>query len=496
MMMDPSVSAHNKRNSTDVPSYREPSDFKYAVTGKDGKSKGFAPFAVPRKVNTIWLGKMNGGKIPDDRFANMLSFSKQFAASGWQVNVWVNKPIIWHRACCQLALGEGSCFKGLALETHSSPLCCESEKKDISLRKIKVCEDWLLFSQLDNVNKQCYDRFHERYNLPYLKNLNAAVVTDAAEKAPVLRAGVYEAEPFKKTLLDYYREKLVGRRNFAAAADFLRSAAQISGGVYVDSDTKAAGVSDPPSKFDELYALNGIILAEGWKSGYNNDLFASLPDSHQIQYILLDQYCHAVMFKDLPYVVWSRETDGYSCWSKRAVAISPSGLKMTPRELSYCTHGQGNKNLVSLADVARFPGYFYQKVTGAVPATQQGLYREDWQEQISENTENLRFVLTLHSPGPWTLNRMDEVFELSGKDYYLFENRSPDAPLKQINPDETLSVTEWGGLTRMNTISWDQGGKVSSSELESYDDSELGELQISKDRWLSERDHSSGLKGS
>ena len=263
-MYDSSIALRPKRNRTRVDSYQEPPDLEYVSAKPVKKSKKDAHFAVPRVVHTIWLNKLSGGYIPSDRFANMLSFSKQFAAEGWKVKVWVNKPVIWHRACTGFGLDKSSPHRGVALETHAFSQSGPDYKKR-SVRQIQVCEDRLLFPQMDSVNESSYNQRRDQYKLPRLTNLRKLFASGVDEKDRENTSGLYEAQPFRKSLLDYYRLQLIGRCNFASASDYLRTAALKEGGLYVDSDTKAAGVFDPGSRFQALYAPAGIIIPFGWE---------------------------------------------------------------------------------------------------------------------------------------------------------------------------------------------------------------------------------------
>ena len=283
---------------------------------------------------------------------------------------------------------------------------------------------------------------------------------------------------YKKDLLDFYLSHQVGESNYSAASDLLRyTALQKYGGVYVDSDTQGRGFHDSYTiHIPAPYAPEEILMTTGWRSGISSDIIASEPAIKEIQFIQLDQLYHCTLLERLPYSVMCRHKDGLL--KRMLVKKEQTGLVLRPGNHHQTAIKQSCTDTLSLADVARPKGYFYQKLPHVEPAVQQGLDVELGGNTVDENIRNPRFDLTLYSPGPRTLNRMQTVMHLCNADNILFKNIDVDdaEKTKRFDPATTLSITRWGRLSRINTLSWDKVTRGAHKKAYSFDDSEVEAL--------------------
>lgn len=283
---------------------------------------------------------------------------------------------------------------------------------------------------------------------------------------------------YKRNLLDFYLSHQVGLSNYAAAADFLRLAAlRKYGGAYIDTDTQGAGFRDQYTPiFPALHAPQKVLFPIGWRSGLNNDLMASAPCAEEFRYIQLDQLYRCTLLERLPYSVWFRQRSGES--KRVLVKQGGTGKGVVPWDYKRTAIQQFCTETLSLSDVARPQGYFYTTLQNAEPAVQQGLCIGQYGDAVDEATSNLRFSLTLYGPGPRTLNRMQLAMHLKDHQEILFKNLGCEQAqrVKSFDPEKTFSITRWGKLSRINTISWDEGNASCPRKSYSFDDSELEPL--------------------
>ncbi len=224
------------------------------------------------------------------------------------------------------------------------------------------------------------------------------------------------------------------------------------------------------------YAPEKILMTTGWQSGISSDILASEPAIKELQFIQLDQLYHCILLECLPYSVMCRQKDG--TLKRMLVKKEKAGLVLRPWNHHQAAIKQSCTDTLSLADVARPKGYFYQKLSRVDPAVQQGLDIELGGNIIDENIGSPRFDLTLYSPGPRTLNRMPTVMHLCNADNILFENIDLDGAekTKGFDPATTLSITRWGKLSRINSLSWDKVTRSAHKKAYGFDDSEVEAL--------------------
>ena len=423
---------------------------------------------IPKIAHIIWLNKQHSGSVPNDRFENIISLSKQFSAQGWNVKIWTNNPAIFYRAYEQTGLSKQGDYRGLSLEIHFPPLSSGNGK--IQAGHIDICPDKELFTDLNEVGENYYTARPKSFNLPDLQAPPARTfISDDMESEDKVMDGA----PYKKTLLDYYLAQQVGSYNFAAASDYLRIAAlKKYGGVYIDSDTQGASFND---KYGQHYpapcAPKGILIPQGWDSGYGSDIIAAKPAAAQLEFVSLDQFYQASTLNQLPYTLHKRGPYGY--WLRRAVRYTSNGFCCTSGNWRELDCARGNKNFVSLADVARYPGYFYQNLPNTAPALQKGADLENEYFEVNEKGKPLRSSLTVYSPGPQTLFRMATNLHLHNYEEIMFKNCSQEEAeeQKQFDSKTTLSVTQWGTLSRISSKSWEQPEQLVKHN--NYDDQEF-----------------------
>ncbi|MCK5894595.1 MAG: hypothetical protein KAG53_09380, partial [Endozoicomonadaceae bacterium] len=208
-----------------------------------------------------------------------------------------------------------------------------------------------------------------------------------------------------------------------------------------------------------------------------NDLIAAEVDAKQINYVLMDQFYWSVMYEEMPYVFLMRCHD---LWRVGTMRFTSKGFKVKLEEKNDClpsvSSGQCDRQLVSLRDASRFPGCLHASIKGSYPALQQGAGFDHSILPINEQNETLRYLLALHSPGPLTLTRMVEACYEENHHFSRFENRSESSEKVRFDNREVLSVTEWGGLSRMVTLSWDKS-EVKASRC--FDDGEAQDILVS-----------------
>lgn len=489
---------------------------------------------IPKIAHIVWLNKQANGQIPQKRFENVLSLSKQLKAQGWHVKIWVNSPMILHRADTMMGLDKESPISGLDLE----PGLFSTSTASSSQGKIEVCLDKELFEDMSSVDKAYYESRQEELGLPILwtpyseepmectdtkepsRSLpqrgqpdlsvsgsddsdlehmelasspaseaeNESMETDSAfggeDEELVKKKKVVDRRPFRKNLLDLYLLNQVGERNYATASDFLRFAAlKKYGGVYLDSDTEAGHFKDGyKPEFHALYAPHGVLAVHGeeWKTDYGNDMFASVPQAPELDYLQLDQFYHCSMLDQLPYTLWAINED--EVWTKRGVSYSGSGLELTPGKNGQITAGVGNKGQVSLSDAARSRVGIYQALKGREEidcGEQEGLTVGPDGLVVNERNKSLRFSLTLYSSGPCAIARMMDKYH--GDVYWeaSFKNltRARLEKFKNLDDKVLMGATKWGGLSRLATISWDKPTEPKQKrQIQSHDDKEVEDI--------------------
>nr|MDT0253218.1 glycosyltransferase [Endozoicomonas sp.] len=490
---------------------------------------------IPKIAHVIWLSGESAGSAPSERMLNIISLSKQLNAEGWYVKLWTNKSMVIERALSGVGLSGDSLYRGLQLETGTEFKCRTAGGKGI-----EICSDKNLFGVLESVNQKSYKNlcnyeesrsFKEachyaeafnKYDLPLLwapkqafndqseHNKERSVVFNHSSGSP--DSGFTEDEcrssasglentchfskvstgnkltgsnPFKRSLLDHYLLHGVGKFNYSAKSDYLRMAALLKyGGVYIDSDTEASSVKDPAFRknkirFHTLSARHGILLGKGWDTDFSGDLIAAKPDAWQVRHMLMDQFYWSNQLDQLPYVLWVRNQK--VGWCLRTIQITEKGLKVNPKEKEvgpYVPPGVGSKERLTLRDASRYKKCFYKSIRHSSPALQKGPDFDCPVLRIYEEKHSLRYLLTIHSPGPMTVYRMVDSYYRNKKCQIAFDNMTESHAfgIKDLKGRTVLSVTKWGELSRVATVSWDQ---PDVRPVKSFEDGEVLHLILS-----------------
>ncbi len=97
---------------------------------------------------------------------------------------------------------------------------------------------------------------------------------------------------------------------------------------------------------------------------------------------------------------------------------------------------------------------------------------------VNEQKESLRYLLALHSPGPMTVGRMVDSYYPGEAHKLAFDKmtKSRAQKIKDLKDKTVLSVTKWGELTRVATVSWD---KPEVRPIKSFEDGEALQLLLS-----------------
>ena len=97
---------------------------------------------------------------------------------------------------------------------------------------------------------------------------------------------------------------------------------------------------------------------------------------------------------------------------------------------------------------------------------------------VNEQKDSLRYLLTIHSPGPMTVGRMVDSYYPGEGHRLAFDKvtKSRAYKLKDLTNRAVLSVTEWGELARVATVSWDQ---PEAKSVKSFEDGEAIQLFLS-----------------
>ncbi|OQX33457.1 MAG: hypothetical protein B0D91_14365 [Oceanospirillales bacterium LUC14_002_19_P2] len=370
-------------------------------------------------------------------------------AAGWEYRLWTNKKIVVFRSLDRMVLGGQSKYRGLGLETS---------------RSIKVYEDKEVFPFLQSINKDLYRESSRRGEFPEL--------LPGHEKR------------FARNLLTNYLLESVGEYNYAVKADNLRFAILHEfGGVYIDTDTQLPGFLEGRQQvnarkvFPPLNSYDGVVLVEGWCTGCASDLIAAAKGAPQIKYLLLDQYLHRNMLENQIYTVERRRNVAdvvdnprpSMFWERCVVKRFPKGkgcgLRMETYEGMYPDSSLA-ESCITLDDMMRYRGgAMYKRVCGSYPVNQigYGLVCKKLPTFFNENVNSLRYSLTLHTTGPFTLHRLLNekyaTFQKRQKNKYrrLFFRLQPDpGGRKKGERGFLLSQTVWGDLKRWAAGSWDQ----------------------------------------
>lgn len=434
--------------------------YKDFCVGKDRIDKPSAQ--LPKIAHIIWLSRLSNAKVPNDRTLNILRLCSDLLSEGWHVKLWTNKRITIERAFLSVALPSYSKFRGLQLEVGADLLRHSMDKK-----MVEICLDQEMFSLLNSIDQTAYEKACNENDLPLLWTASQ------------------QRTRFKKTLLNFYLSCQVGHKNYASMSDYLRIIIlKRYGGVYIDSDTISGTANvwtfDNLKKQPLFYPLpvgDGIILATGSDTGINNDLIAAEVNAKQINYVLMDQFYWSVMYEEMPYVFLIR---GHDLWRMGTMRFTSKGFKVKLEGKKGCLpsvpSGQCDRQLVSLRDASRFPGCLHSSIKGSYPALQQGAGFDNAILPINEQNETLRYLLALHSPGPLTLTRMVEACYEKNHHVSRFKNRKKSSEKVRFDNRVVLSVTKWGGLSRMVTLSWDKS-KVKASRC--FDDGKVQDILVS-----------------
>lgn len=496
---------------------------------------------IPKVAHIIWLSSESGGSAPSERMLNIISLGKQIKSSGWNVKLWTNKPIVIERAALGVGLPDESPYRGVQLETgvrfsyskegkRSIEVCSDKELFGVlgGINResyINAC-DFESCTENDEVGsverKRHLASVYNKYELPLLWDCNKGSNGRPEDKIKTRElpcfspknsdsgysetfvnsplndtsqpvecsdipsgTSVVDPVPFKRSLLDHYLLNSIGLYNRSAKSDYKRMAILDKyGGVYIDSDTLGRSIKDKSSgvnqkQFYTLSTKEGVVLANGWETWFCGDLLAARPGAWQIRHMLFDQFYWANYLDQLPYVLWLRDEE--KTWRLRTVEVSPEGLKVNPEDTitTPCVPtGMGDKRLLTLRDASRFRGYFCKSIHGSSPALQKGAGLDAKALPINEQKESLRYLLTIHSPGPMTVGRMVDSYYPDEGHRLAFDKvaKSRAHKLKDLKDRTVLSVTKWGELARVATVSWD---KPELRPAKSFEDGEAVELLLS-----------------